>query len=80
MVTTDEVIKLIGKKIRNKSIELTAATPLDSLGLSSLQISDIVFEIEDAHGFEFNPVKAAGITTIGEIAELANETIAAGAR
>ncbi|MBO0879806.1 MAG: acyl carrier protein [Mycobacterium sp.] len=78
MIALEEAIELIRRKLRNKlpdGLELNEETPLDALGLSSLQISDIVFTIEDRHGFEFDASRAAGIQTVGDIVALANEMV-----
>ncbi|MGI8335645.1 acyl carrier protein [Actinomadura scrupuli] len=79
MIVLEEVLDMIRKKLRNKlpsHLDLTADTELDRLGLSSLQVADIVFAIEDEHDFEFDLAKALGITTIGEIVTVANEALA----
>ncbi|MEU5884321.1 acyl carrier protein [Spirillospora sp. NPDC047279] len=83
MIALGEVTELIQRKLRNRlpdGLELNGDTRLDQLGLSSLQISDIVFTIEDRHGFEFDPARAAGIQTVGDILALANEMLADAAK
>jgi acyl carrier protein len=80
VITVTEVSELIIKKLRNKLPAgvsgLTEQTDLRDLGLSSLQISDIVFTLEERHNFEFDAARAADARTIGEIVALANETLA----
>src|SRR5215217_6426740 len=51
------VCDLIVKKLGSKASTLTldADTVLDSVGLSSLQIADIVYTIEDQAGIELDP-------------------------
>ncbi|MBO2448577.1 acyl carrier protein [Actinomadura barringtoniae] len=69
---------MIKKKLRNKlpdGVELNADTEIDRLGLSSLQIADIVFSLEDKYDFEFDLNQALGITTISGIVEVANEAL-----
>ncbi|WP_207935729.1 phosphopantetheine-binding protein [Actinomadura sp. KC216] len=69
---------MIRKKLRNKlpeDVELNGETELDGLGLSSLQIADIVFSLEDKYDFEFDLHEALGITTISGIVEVANEAL-----
>lgn len=78
MITTDEVAGLVRQQLRNKvpaGVELRDDTKLENLGLSSLQISDIVFTLEERHDFEFDADRAADASTIGEIVALANETV-----
>jgi len=80
VITTDEVAGLVRQQLRNKvpaGVELLDDTKLENLGLSSLQISDIVFTLEERHDFEFDADRAADASTIGEIVALANETVAA---
>lgn len=82
MITVDEVADLIRRELRGKlpdGTTLDEATPLEGLGLSSLQISEIVFTLEEEHGIEFDAARAADVTTIGELVALGNETIGAGA-
>jgi acyl carrier protein len=50
---------------------------LDDLGLSSLQISDIVFSLEERLGTEFDAANAAEVKTIGQLVQLANQTVEA---
>jgi len=78
VITTDEVAGLVRQQLRNKvpaGVELRDDTKLENLGLSSLQISDIVFTLEERHDFEFDADRAADASTIGEIVALANETV-----
>lgn len=61
MITTDEVAGLVRQQLRNKvpaGVELRDDTKLENLGLSSLQISDIVFTLEERHDFEFDADRA----------------------
>jgi acyl carrier protein len=63
MITIEEVVRLIRRELRGKvSADLTIGenTKLQDLGLSSLQIAEIVFTLEDDHGVEFDPGRAAG--------------------
>ncbi|WP_103500312.1 MULTISPECIES: acyl carrier protein [Streptomyces] len=80
MVTVPMVCELIAKKLGSKasSHTLNAETSFDSVGLSSLQIADIVYEIEDEVGIEFDPGRAADVKTVGDLVELANATQSGG--
>lgn len=81
MITVDEVADLIRRELRGKlpdGTTLDEDTPLEGLGLSSLQISEIVFTLEEEHGIEFDAARAADVTTIGQLVALGNETIGAG--
>ena len=81
MITVDEVADLIRRELRGKlpdGTTLDEDTPLEGLGLSSLQISEIVFTLEEEHGIEFDAARAADVKTLGELVALGNETIGAG--
>ncbi len=76
MVTVEEVCDLISKKLGSKAgkFELGESTAFDEVGLSSLQIADIVYTIEDDHDIEFDPSKAASVKTVGDLVRLAEAT------
>ncbi|MFE0132936.1 acyl carrier protein [Streptomyces sp. NPDC059037] len=72
MITVDTVCRLIEKKLGSKAAALTldADTVFDSVGLSSLQIADIVYTIEDDAGIELDSADAANVKTVGDLVEL----------
>ncbi len=81
MITIDEVEQLIRERMRGKLPPDTTIGPdtvLKDLGLSSLQLSDIVFTLEETHDFEFDASKVADVTTVGDLVAVANEAIADG--
>ncbi|MBW1602242.1 acyl carrier protein [Streptomyces sp. JJ66] len=75
MVTVEMVCQLIAKKLGSRASEhtLDAQTSFESVGLSSLQIADVVYEIEDEVGIEFDPGRAADVRTIGDLVQLARD-------
>ena len=80
MITIEEVAELTRKELRRKlpaDAVLDENTDVESLGLSSLQLSEIVFTLEERHEVEFDASRAAEIKTLGDVVALANETIAA---
>ena len=80
MITVDEVAALVRREMRGKlraDMVLDADTRLDDLGMSSLQVSEVIFSLEERHGFEFDAAKAADVRTVGEVVALANESLAA---
>jgi len=82
VITVDEVAALIRREQRGKLDDATIideSTRLEDLGLSSLQVSEIVFTLEEDHGIEFDPARAADVKTLGELLEVANEALGAGA-
>ncbi|MFF2407943.1 acyl carrier protein [Streptomyces sp. NPDC058092] len=72
MITVDTVCTLIEKKLGNKAagLSLDADTVFDSVGLSSLQIADIVYTIEDDAEIELDPSQAADVKTVGDLVKL----------
>lgn len=82
MITVEEVAALIRREMRGKlaqDSQIDENTRLDELGLSSLQVSEIVFTLEDEHGMEFDPAKAAEAKTLSDLIALGNEAIASAA-
>lgn len=83
MITVDDVAVLIRREMRGKlpaSTVIGERTKLDDLGMSSLQVSEVIFSLEEDHGFEFDAARAADVRTIGDVLALANEAQAAGTR
>jgi acyl carrier protein len=74
MVTIDEVAGLVARQLRG---ELPDGTTLDEdavisdLGLSSLQLTDLVFTLEEESGCEFDG-RVAEVITLGDLTALAN--------
>jgi acyl carrier protein len=79
LITLEEVERLIRAELRGKNAppgSITEHTRLSDLGLSSLQIADIVFTLEEDHETEFDPARAADAQTLGDLVELGNEALA----
>ncbi|MGK5533659.1 acyl carrier protein [Streptomyces sp. URMC 129] len=76
MITAEEVCGLIAKKLGSKadSFTLNENTTFDEVGLSSLQIADIVYTIEDDLDIQFDPSRAASVKTVGDLVALAEAT------
>ncbi|MCT2583657.1 acyl carrier protein [Actinophytocola gossypii] len=78
MITIDELASLIRQEMRGKlpkDTQIDENTRLDSLGLSSLQVSEVVFTLEDEHGVEFDPARAANAQTLGDLLALGNSVL-----
>jgi acyl carrier protein len=77
MLTVDEVAGRIRTQLKGKEQHevIDANTGLEDLGLSSLDVAEIVFSIEEDHGVEFDTAKAADVKTLGQLVDLANEAI-----
>jgi acyl carrier protein len=79
-ITIEEVVVLIRRQLRGKVSAdqvFSADTRLEDLGLSSLQIAEVVFTLEDRYEAEFDPARAADAKTLGDLVALGNEAIAA---
>ncbi|MEW1923100.1 acyl carrier protein [Streptomyces sp. NPDC088360] len=76
VITAEEVCVRIAKKLGSKanSYTLNEDTSFDSVGLSSLQIADIVYTIEDDLEIEFDESRAASVKTVADLVKLAEET------
>ena len=80
MITVDDVAVRVRRELRGKlpaDTVIDTDTRLDELGMSSLQVSEVIFSLEEDHGFEFDTARAADLTTVGEVVALANESIGA---
>jgi acyl carrier protein len=80
VITVDEVAGLIRRELRGKlsaDTVLDEGTRLEDLGLSSLQVSEIVFTLEENHNVEFDAARAADAQTLGDVVALANEALQA---
>ena len=78
LITVDEVEALIKREMRgkrSKDVVIDEDTVLKDLGLSSLQISEIMFSLEEAHEVEFDPEKAADAKTLGDLVALGNAAL-----
>jgi acyl carrier protein len=79
MITVAEVVELIRKEARGKLSaheQIDGSTRLEDLGLSSLQVSEIVFTLEERYDVEFDDARAAEIRTLDDVVAVANEAIA----
>ena len=82
MITVEDVAARVRREMRGKLAAdkvIDSETRLDDLGMSSLQVSEVIFSLEEDHGFEFDAARAADVTTVGEVVALANESLAASA-
>ncbi len=50
--TLDEVIAVLSEYVQGE-VELVADTPLESAGIDSLAVVEIMFELEDRYGIRF---------------------------
>jgi len=79
VVTLDEVIALARREMRGKArrdVVLDASCALTDIGLSSLQIAEVIFSLEEAHDASFADHLAANAKTLGDLVVLANQAMA----
>jgi acyl carrier protein len=85
MEIIDEVRQLIAKSLKIPVEKLTAETRLDEIGAESLDVIEIVFELEEKFGisipFQANqpsgdqPQQDLPFTTIGDVAKAVKELV-----
>lgn len=79
MITVEQISERIRTDFRGKlppDTKIDEATVLDDLGISSLELADMVFSLEEEYGVEFDAAKAADVKTLGDLVAVANESIA----
>ncbi|EEP70548.1 acyl carrier protein [Micromonospora sp. KC207] len=74
IITFDEISARIRKAARRRGgdLVLTADSDLSELGLSSLEIADLVYGLEDSLDIVLDPAQAANVRTVGDLVALAN--------
>jgi acyl carrier protein len=78
VITIDEVRKRVEHELRGKlpdGVTINQDTVIKDLGLSSLQISEIVFGLEEDHEVEFDAALAADAQTLGDLLAVANKAM-----
>ncbi|MGW3964188.1 phosphopantetheine-binding protein [Amycolatopsis sp. NPDC005003] len=79
MITAEDVARLVRAQLRGRArtdVRLAADTELEQAGLSSLQLAEVVFTLEEEYRVQFDTSRAAGVRTIGDLVSLANESLA----
>ena len=76
MITMTEIEEQVRRSLggRASGVQLSEMTSLQDIGLSSMQISEILFRLEEAHGIEFDTTRAAAVHTLGDLLLLGAET------
>jgi acyl carrier protein len=83
VITIEEVVRLVSRELRgvvSGGMTIDENARLNDLGISSLQIAEIVFTLEDNHKVEFDPARAADARTLGDLIALGNDAVSAKAR
>jgi acyl carrier protein len=80
MVTVEQITDLMRAKLsaaREAEAALTATTAFEDLGVTSLELANFVFRLEDEFDVVFDPSMAADIKTIGDLVNVVNESMVA---
>jgi acyl carrier protein len=78
VITIEEVRERVQGELRGSlpsGVTIDEQTVIEDLGLSSLQISEIVFSLEEDHDVEFDAALAADAKTLGDLLEVANKAL-----
>lgn len=67
MATIDTIRKILGDNLSIEPEQIEEDTTLDSLDIDSLDLVELVCDIEDAEGIDFG--EPDGLETIGDIVE-----------
>jgi len=79
MTTVDRIRAMLVKDFKIAPEQLTLDARLEDLGIDSLGMADMVFNIEDAFGLNV-PDTAVTLTTFGEIVQFIDDLVVAGDR
>lgn len=74
-IAVEDIADLIRKQLKKKlpaDARLEADTELGPVGLSSLDVTEVLFGIEERVGFELDPNAVAHVKTIGDLVEVVN--------
>jgi acyl carrier protein len=76
MSSFDEVVGRVRKQSRvDRSVKIDETSTLDELGLSSLQVADIMFSLVEDLDIEIDEERAAQVKTLGELVALVDEAL-----
>ena len=67
MATIDTIRKILGDNLSIEPEQIEEDTTLDSIDIDSLDLVELICDIEDAEGIEFG--EPEGLETIGDIVE-----------
>jgi len=80
--TAEDIVEMIAGRIRPASGALQLSEPLDNLGLDSMQVVELIFDIEEK--FDINlPVNAnmdIQSKTVGDLIQAVDQLVAAKAK
>lgn len=71
--------ELVAKYSKDKSVVLTDDTDVKEIGIDSIDIMEIVFEIEEKYAVEVDDVSTLQADTFGELVDRLHKTLVVGA-
>ena len=66
-----EIYSLIQKYSTHEDLKLSDAAEVETLGVDSIDLMEIVFRLEETHGVEIDDLGMEGVKTLGDIVDLA---------
>jgi acyl carrier protein len=82
-MTRSEIIEQLRNTVQQSSPEpvdldtLTEETTIGELGFDSLSILDLIYDLQQAFGIDFEAEELVNINTVGELVEFLEETLKA---
>ena len=82
-MTRPEILDQLRNTMKDSSPEpiewdtLTEDTTIGSLGFDSLSILDLIYDVQQAFGVDFEAEELVNINTVGELANFLEETLKA---
>ena len=82
-MTKSEILETLKTTMKDSSPEpiewdtLTEETTIGSLGFDSLSILDLIYDVQQAFGIDFEAEELVNINTVGELADFLEETLKA---
>jgi acyl carrier protein len=83
VMTKSEILETLKTTMKDSSPEpiewdtLTEETTIGSLGFDSLSILDLIYDVQQAFGIDFEAEELVNINTVGELADFLEETLKA---
>jgi acyl carrier protein len=75
MTVFDEVIRRVRKESRVENSKIDGSSTLDELGLSSLQVADIIYSLVDDFEIEIDAELTAQINTVGDLVAIMDKAL-----
>ncbi|CDS55112.1 hypothetical protein [Polaromonas sp. CG9_12] len=73
--TFDRLCAILIKDYKLQAAQLTPDAPLEALGIDSLGVADLLFNIEDEFGISLPP-EPVQLLTVGDVARFIDELVA----